>query len=156
MKQTYWQDNGNYQKEYEALYQLLVPEMGNCKTLEGEMLRASCRLYYDYYNNGMCNNTSGAARFLMAKLPLTDVTRVALDEIYDECNSGGYSTADLEGPLEVIANEVMAYIISKDEKYTDNTEDLFDYQEPDFVEEEDDYDDDDEELYFDQDDYVVG
>lgn len=33
----------------------LVPPVGNADTYHGEVLRISSRLYYDYYNNGLCN-----------------------------------------------------------------------------------------------------
>lgn len=42
--------------QYKVLYERLVPESGKCETLEGELLRAVSRIYYDYTNNGFGNN----------------------------------------------------------------------------------------------------
>ena len=60
MKQTklgnsYWDDNGAYQKEYDSLYEELVPPSGEAKCINGKMLRAISRLYYDFCNNGNGN-----------------------------------------------------------------------------------------------------
>jgi hypothetical protein len=55
---------GRYQTEYNELFERLVPTSGPCETLEGELLRASSRIYHDYYNNGFGNNWSGAFNFL--------------------------------------------------------------------------------------------
>ena len=52
---SYWDNNGAYQKEYDALYDELVPNTGEADTLHGELIRAVSRLAYDYFNNGNCN-----------------------------------------------------------------------------------------------------
>jgi hypothetical protein len=64
MENTYWNGNGLYQQEYDQMVNDLVPASGKCDTLAGEMIRAVSRLGYDFYNNGMGNNTSGALNFL--------------------------------------------------------------------------------------------
>ena len=53
--QSYWQGTGVYQKEYDDLYERLVPKRGCADTIAGEMVRGVSRLYYDYFNNGNCN-----------------------------------------------------------------------------------------------------
>lgn len=53
--QSYWQETGVYQKEYDELYKDLVPARGCAETIAGEMVRGVSRLYYDYFNNGNCN-----------------------------------------------------------------------------------------------------
>lgn len=53
--QGYWQDNGAYQKEYEQMWNELVPAMGEAETQNGEILRLSAKLYYEYFNNGNMN-----------------------------------------------------------------------------------------------------
>ena len=45
----------------------LVPLYGRCKYVEGELMRALGKVYYDYYNNKMCNNTSGACNYIRSK-----------------------------------------------------------------------------------------
>lgn len=52
---TYWNHEGKHQTEYNRLYEKLVPASGRAGTQHGELLRAICKLYYDYYNNGACN-----------------------------------------------------------------------------------------------------
>jgi|TARA_Y100000296_G_scaffold37837_1_gene43768 hypothetical protein len=52
---TYWSDKGELQKEYELLFDELVPPEGEAKTVAGEALRALSKIYYDVYNNGACN-----------------------------------------------------------------------------------------------------
>ena len=52
---SYWNDTGLYQKEYEAFYDELVPQSNEADTNHGELIRCISRLTYDYYNNGNCN-----------------------------------------------------------------------------------------------------
>lgn len=52
---SYWNESGAYQPEYDKLYEELVPNRGEADTIHGEMIRAVTRLTYDYYNNGNCN-----------------------------------------------------------------------------------------------------
>jgi len=61
---TYWNGTGNYQKDYDELYKL-VPISGASKVLAGELTRAATKIGYDFYNNGMSNNTSGALLLLL-------------------------------------------------------------------------------------------
>ena len=53
--QSYWNETGAYNTEYDILYKQLVPAMGEADTVNGELLRASSRLYYEYFNNGNMN-----------------------------------------------------------------------------------------------------
>jgi hypothetical protein len=57
--QSYWNDKGAFQAEYNELYEKHVPRSGSCSTLNGELIRAASRLSYEYYNNGNCNSKSG-------------------------------------------------------------------------------------------------
>lgn len=52
---SYWNGDGAYQKEYNELYEKMVPGQGSCNTLNGELIRAVSRLSYEYFNNGNCN-----------------------------------------------------------------------------------------------------
>ena len=49
---TYWSGTGALQKEYEALYNKLVPSQGAADTIEGEVLRAASKIVYRHYNDG--------------------------------------------------------------------------------------------------------
>ena len=51
-KNTYWNNNGKYNHEYEILWRRLVPAEGKANTVAGEVLRAVSRLYYRWYNDG--------------------------------------------------------------------------------------------------------
>jgi DnaJ-class molecular chaperone len=52
---SYWNRTGAYQKEYNELYEELVPSHGESDTINGELLRAVSRLGYEFCNNGNCN-----------------------------------------------------------------------------------------------------
>jgi len=47
----YWMCNGKYQKDYDELWERLVPARGNAATKAGEVLRAVSRIYYRWYND---------------------------------------------------------------------------------------------------------
>ena len=49
---TYWTCNGKYQKEYDELWERLVPSEGKAVTKAGEVLRAVSRIYYRWFNDG--------------------------------------------------------------------------------------------------------
>jgi hypothetical protein len=49
---TYWAGNGALQADYNRLYDELVPSQGKADTIEGEVLRASSKIVYRYYNDG--------------------------------------------------------------------------------------------------------
>ena len=71
---SYWNENGAYQKEYDELYEKLVPRSGEADTVHGEMIRAISRITYDYFNNGNCNI-------------------VTMDRVYcPDCDGSGYDT----------------------------------------------------------------
>ncbi len=52
---SYWDESGAYQKQYDQLYEELVPASGEAETSDGRLLRSITRLYYDYCNNGNGN-----------------------------------------------------------------------------------------------------
>ncbi len=52
---SYWGGNGAYQKEYDSLWDELVPRQDEAKTVHGELIRSLGRLQYEYCNNGNCN-----------------------------------------------------------------------------------------------------
>lgn len=62
----YWDGKGEYQDEYNRLWDKLVPGSGSAETSHGELLRIISRIYYDWYNNGFANidNLDGAIRGL--------------------------------------------------------------------------------------------
>jgi hypothetical protein len=138
-KDIYWNGKGKHQNLYEIKNAELVPYEGKCDTVEGEMLRATAKLYYDYYNNGMCNNTSGPAKFLMIqddelKLGVKD----QIEKIYYNSNNAGYGSVNLEVELEQLCDVVIEYL--GEHSGTVNTKDMYDYQDEDLREDEDEWD----------------
>lgn len=149
MKDIYWNSNGKHQLEYQELYSTLVPAEGNAGTVEGEMIRAATRLYYDYYNNGMLNNTSGACQFLM-ECNTNQFLNIGdeLLEVYQESNTGCYTDVSLSTQLETILDTVVEYIVSLNGEYTESDVDMFNFQDPDYDDYNDyDGDEDDEDEY---------
>jgi hypothetical protein len=134
IEKTYWNANGKFQKESEKLLDELVPYSGKCDTIEGENLRALFSIYYDYYNNGMCNDTSGAVNWLISQTSyIRQVTNVSiykeLNQIKKHSNTFTYCKDDLEEELEKIADNVIQYVISKNGNYSPNYKDMHDYKE---------------------------
>lgn len=52
---TYWNRRGNFQSDYNRLFDELVPHEGEAPTVAGELLRCVSALYYDRMNNGCAN-----------------------------------------------------------------------------------------------------
>ena len=56
---TYWNNNGKFQLIYDELSKL-IPDEGKCPQDKPalEKLRRAANMYYDLYNNGLCDNGS--------------------------------------------------------------------------------------------------
>ena len=143
---AYWNNKGRFQADYDRLYEKLVPMSGGCESLAGEAIRSASRLYYDAFNNGFCNNTSGAHNFLktfVAPIVKNDDFNDALAHVYPKTNTNGYSkvTAVTETALDTIVDTVVQYALSVENTPYPSPCDLFDLQDADApYEEEDDYD----------------
>ena len=57
--QSYWDNEGKYQEQYDAAWKALIPMSGEAEDGWPEALRAISRIGYDYYNNGFCNLWQG-------------------------------------------------------------------------------------------------
>jgi len=136
---SYWSNTGKYQKEYFNFYDELVPSRGKAELLGGEILRAVSKISYDYYNNGSCNNTSGAWNFLneffMCRVPDKDMIEAlnCLDSIKHIVNTGGYSdlTDNQEEKLNRLTDLVVEFIMNHPEARYCNDRDMFDLQDAD-------------------------
>ena len=132
MQNTYWNNKGAYQAEYSRLCEELIPLMGNCDTVAGEMLRCATRLAHDLYNNGMGNNTSGAVNYLLAKGVIDSKTHGIIYEytrglLYD----GRYEGDSFQVAIERMIDSTVEHILERPELTTaENTEDMFEYEEP--------------------------
>ena len=52
---TYWNSNGKYEKEYNQLWEQYVPSEGYTDNKYINALISMSKMYYDVYNNGLCN-----------------------------------------------------------------------------------------------------
>lgn len=98
---AYWNETGKYHKYNDKLWAELVPESGNCKTIEGELLRAGAKIYYRRYNDGDVFSRD-SYQFI------TDVTGKVPNEdfhTYDE-----------------LMDVIFEYILSKNGQYEPNSE----------------------------------
>jgi len=133
MENTYWNKAGKYQAEFDRMSDELMPSMGACDTVAGEMIRSVSRLGYDLYNNGMGNNTSGAVNFLREKGAIDPDTYNTIHEytrgqLYD----GRYQGDALQVAIERAVDMTVEMILRNPTLLTQsNTEDMFDYEEPD-------------------------
>jgi len=132
MQNIYWNNAGKHQADYARLCDELIPAMGACDTVAGEMLRSATRLAYDLYNNGMGNNTSGAVNFLLAKGVIDERTHATIYDytrglLYD----GRYEGDSLQVAIEHMIDLTVEHILERPELTTaENTEDQFEYEEP--------------------------
>lgn len=132
MKNIYWHEAGKHQADYARLCDALIPGMGAADTVAGEILRSVTRLAHDLYNNGMGNNTSGAANFLKAKGVIDRDTHSVIYEytrglLYD----GRYEGDALQRAVEHAIDCTVEHILANPALTTaKNTEDMFDYEDP--------------------------
>jgi len=146
MEKTYWNNQGKFQAEYDRMVEELMPASGNCATVAGEMIRSVSRLGYDFYNNGMGNNTSGAANFLREKGAIDPETYATIyaytrGQVY----RGRYNGDALHTAIERAVDQTVEMILRNPTLLTqDNSEDMFDYEDA----EERCYDEEDEDEYF--------
>jgi len=141
---SYWDKKGEHQAYYEKAWKEFVPPTGPSHCVAGEMLRASSKLYYDLYNNGMGNNTSGPINFLISH-------KVIDKELYDiiypwtrgKVYGGSYNENEiLIFAMERMVNCTLEHIINNQHLIEQkNTEDMFDYQESMIYDEDDEEDD---------------
>jgi hypothetical protein len=130
---AFWSGNHPLTPEYDRLFKALVPAEGPCDTLQGEILRASSRIYYDYYNNGFGNDWSGAYNFLDEHLGLYASVRAALRPYRrgKVVPRAIYSEGRLEPVLEALAEQAVLRVLH-DEAADDlvaNPCDMFDVRE---------------------------
>lgn len=132
MEATYWNERGRYQADYMRLVELMPPS-GKCDTVAGEMIRAASRLGYDLYNNGMGNNTSGAVNYLHHKGVIDCATHSTIYEYTrGRIYAGHYAGDPLQVAIESMVDQTVRHILDNPVlETTPNTEDLFDYSEPD-------------------------
>ena len=116
---------------FERIFDELVPKEGKAETLAGEMIRAAARLRYDFYNNGMGNNTSGALNFLrhhsVIDKQLADYVRpYTTGRLYDGVYEGDFFQVAIDTIVEMTTKMVT---FNPQLMVMQNNEDMFDYEE---------------------------
>ena len=142
---SYWDQVGKYQDLYNELFQQLVPSAGKCATVEGELLRAASKIYYDYYNNGFGNNWSGPWKFLeqfTGKINISKELDLLKPYSRGRMGHGGH----IDSTLDSLVDKVMEYLQSKNGEFSPNTSDMWDLQEPDNLGEPEFLDDEEEDY----------
>ena len=130
------------EEKLNRLFEELVPARGKADSLAGEIVRATSRNGYRFFNDGdqigggygkeTCN---AAARFLMEKTDDTIASLVqGLWEIRDE--------AAYEQVLDILVGQIVKYVNDHPELRKQETDDMFDYYDKD--EDRDDSEDEEE------------
>jgi hypothetical protein len=145
---TYWNHQGKYQAQYDELVKLM-PAMGKSDTVAGELIRAVSKLGYDFYNNGMGNNTSGALNFI-GQYPILEpkyfstIYEYTRGRLYE----GSYDGDALQVAIEHLVDVTIEFITHNPQVMTmPNAVDMHDLSEPDEYFDDDDYYDEEEECY---------
>ena len=99
------------------------------------MIRAIGRVYHDYYQTGLSNNTSGAVNFLFNcdikySVGLADV----LFDIKLECNTGTVTGQNLDRSMERMVDRVVSFVAAKKGNYTQSDIDMEQFADNDFNE----------------------
>lgn len=148
---NFWDKTHPLANKAEELFEQLVPGSGNCETLQGELLRASSKIGYDWYNNGWgCNNWSGAVIFLrdhIADLPVmapdakSNEFHNALREVHEYSHGEPADISDERADQQVttIHEYVVAKILANPTPIS-NDKDMWDFGEPDYIPDEEDDD----------------
>ena len=127
-----------------SLFDELVPASGKAESLAGEIIRATARIGYRYYNDGDMIGTgygketcNPAARFLLDKLPMELTGFIC--KMWEEDDEARY-----EVTLEEFIGSIADYIESHPELRFEPTEDMWDFRNS----EEDIDDTENEEEYY--------
>jgi hypothetical protein len=114
--------------DFDKLWDTLVPRSGHCDTYAGELIRAAGRLQYDFYNNGMGNNTSGCVNFLKRESVITDeiwetVHYYSVGRFYQ----GGYEGDEMHNSINEIVRMTTELVMTNPQLMTiENSVDCFD------------------------------
>ena len=128
---NYWDGNAKYQEQFERLEHDLVPESGSCSTVAGELIRAAGRLNWDFYNNGMGNNESGAINFLkhhgvVDSKTFSTIHNYSRGELYE----GNFGADRLHNAIIRMTDRTVEFILENpDLESLENTVDLLDLEE---------------------------
>jgi len=160
----FWNHTHKLSQISEKIQERLIPAMGSCSTLAGELLRAASRIYYDHYNNGSCNNVTGAWNFLedegsryinehLQSSTTNDAFERAMAIVrpYTNCDAPyvDFKNAQLNDALDTIVEAVTHAVMAEaaiKQSHQATRYDLFDWQERN--EYADEWDEEDEEYQY--------
>lgn len=154
---NFWDGNHPLTEKSNGLYDDLVPDEGNCGSLQGELLRASTKISWDWFNNGWgCNNWSGAVIFLRemtAQLPNRPAVET-MDKLANllsyayEYSHGQPAPRNEERAEEVVTgiHEIIVQAIIDNPELVPNIHDMYDFSEEDY--EHSRWNDEEENIYF--------
>jgi hypothetical protein len=156
--QTFWNEDHPLTTKANDLFTQLVPADGKCDAVVGELLRASSKISWDWFNNGWgCNNWSGAVIYIRQNvneldLPLEVSVKLsaALDYVYDF--SHGEPSTGSKYPTEIVTtiHEIIVQGIlgTSPVDWTSNSVDMYDLSEEDYQENDDFYGDEDDDSEY--------
>jgi hypothetical protein len=140
-------ENEGLNSRSEAYYNELVPSSGNSDKLEGEILRAINRIIYRHYNDGdffykgYGAETAGPAHsFLTNSREIPFELQSTLTSIFNKAI--GAPEDGYERLIYLALEKILDYIDSKEGVYTDNKDDMFNYDSE--FQDEEEYEDDDD------------
>lgn len=142
MENTYWSGKGKFQAAYDELVNLM-PASGKSDTVAGELIRSASRIGYQFYNNGMGNNVSGAVNLLREKGAIDPETHATIYEYSrGRIYQGNYNGDALQVAVERAVDMTLEMITRNPVLLSiANTEDMFDYEEAEEYYDEDEYED---------------
>ena len=142
MENTYWSGKGKFQAAYDELVNLM-PASGKSDTVAGELIRSASRIGYQFYNNGMGNNVSGAVNLLREKGAIDPETYATIYEYSrGRIYQGNYNGDALQVAVERAVDMTLEMITRNPVLLSiANTEDMFDYEEAEEYYDEDEYED---------------
>lgn len=115
---------------FDKLWDQLVPQSGKSESFAGEIIRAAGRLQYDFYNNGMGNNTSGAVNFLRNESIITEelwdtVHYYTTGRIYN----GRYDNDKVHNSIDDIVIMATEFVMTNPQfMLLENNVDMFDFE----------------------------
>jgi len=133
-------------KEQRELFSKLVKSSGKSDTVEGELLRAANKIYYDYFNNGFGNNWSGAFNFLKkySNAPISHEL-----DILEEYATGKMpfrsDNPEIEHALDSLMDKIVKEVKHSGEDLTPNSIDMNSLLDDKYYDPEENRDDDDDE-----------
>lgn len=129
--QNFWDRTHPLTPLVDRLEEKFIPPDGATKFVESELLRASSRLHYDYYNNGFGNNMSQAIAYIEKyHFPVaSEAFKAAFEPIRNEAQHPSMSVEDKLTPhFNVIVAEIAERLRDADEAntLTPLTQEMFD------------------------------